>query len=109
MEISVYAIPGIIVVTPTDFIDKVVCKVFEINEEQLRSRCRKREIVEARQTAMYLYRKRTTLSFAETGYKLGRFDHATVVYACRVVKTLAQTDKRFAEKLNQVKKQLIEA
>lgn len=106
MNISAYSIPGLIIKTPVSVIDIAVCKVFSTSEDVLRKRTRERKIVEARQTAMYLYRKRTTYSLHEIGEMLGNFDHTTVVHACRTVKNLIETDKKFAQKFDMVKKEL---
>ncbi|OQB81418.1 MAG: Chromosomal replication initiator protein DnaA [Bacteroidetes bacterium ADurb.Bin123] len=108
MNISIYAIPGLMIKNPTDIIDRAVCNVWNISQDRLREKTRKREVVEARQTAMYFYRKKSTYSLKEIGALLGNFDHATVIYGCRNVKNLVETDKVFFEKFERVKRQMIE-
>ncbi len=55
-----------------------VCKSYDLSEDQLRSKSRKRQIVLARNTAFYLARKHTELSLKDIGEKLGR-KHSTVL------------------------------
>ncbi|KAB1442388.1 chromosomal replication initiator protein DnaA [Pseudodesulfovibrio senegalensis] len=55
-----------------------VCKSYDLSEDQLVSKSRKRQIVLARNTAFYLARKHTDLSLKAIGDKLGR-RHSTVL------------------------------
>ncbi len=78
-----------------DFIQKIVCDYFGIPVDQIHSKTRKREIVQARQIAMYFAKKMTKSSLAYIGLHCGNKDHATVLHACRTVKNLIDTDKKF--------------
>jgi chromosomal replication initiator protein len=78
-----------------DYIQKVVCEYFGIPVEKIQSKTRKREIVQARQLAMYFSKTFTKSSLAAIGSKCGNKDHATVLHACKTVKNLADTDKAF--------------
>ena len=78
-----------------DFIQKVVCDYFNLPVDSINSRTRKREIVQARQLAMYFSKKMTKASLAIIGLQCGNKDHATVLHACRTVSNLAETDKQF--------------
>lgn len=55
-----------------------VCKCYSLSEEDLRSKSRKRDIVQARNTAFYLARKHTEMSLKSIGERLGR-KHSTVL------------------------------
>lgn len=55
-----------------------ICKCYELSEEELRSKSRKRDVVLARNTAFYLARKHTELSLKSIGERLGR-KHSTVL------------------------------
>ena len=59
------------------------------------SKTRKREIVQARQIAMYLSRSLTKTSLSSIGSQLGGKDHATVLHACNTVSDLMDTDRSF--------------
>lgn len=78
-----------------DFIQKLVCDFFNIPAEIINSKTRKREIVQARQLAMYFAKKHTKASLATIGLHCGNKDHATVLHACRTVNNLIETDKQF--------------
>lgn len=55
-----------------------ICKSYDLSEDQLKSKSRKRQIVLARNTAFYLARKHTDLSLKDIGEHLGR-RHSTVL------------------------------
>ena len=78
-----------------DFIQKVVCDYFNLPVDAINSKTRKREIVQARQLAMYFAKKHTKASLATIGLHCGNKDHATVLHACRTVNNLIDTDKQF--------------
>lgn len=78
-----------------DYIQKVVSDFFSLPLEAIHSKTRKREIVQARQLAMYFSKKLTKASLATIGLHCGNKDHATVLHACRTVNNLIETDKQF--------------
>ncbi len=63
---------------------------------------RKREVVIARQIAMYLCKKLTTDSLTTIGASLGNRNHSTVVYACRSIEGLIETDAKIAESVQAI-------
>jgi len=89
-----------------DFIQKVVCDYFSIALETINSKTRKREIVQARQLAMYFSKKHTKNSLATIGLHCGNKDHATVLHACRTVHNLTETDKQFRVYVDDIDKKL---
>ncbi|MEM7161830.1 MAG: chromosomal replication initiator protein DnaA [Bacteroidota bacterium] len=89
-----------------DYIQKVVCDYFDLPIELLKSRTRKREVVQARQIAMYFAKKMTKSSLANIGMHCGGKDHATVLHACRTVNNLNETDKNFKKYLEDLEKKL---
>lgn len=78
-----------------DYIQKVICDYFNLPIESIQSHTRKREIVQARQLAMYFAKKMTKSSLAIIGLQCGNKDHATVLHACKTVTNLTETDKKF--------------
>ncbi len=78
-----------------DYIQKVICDYFNLPIESIQSHTRKREIVQARQLAMYFAKKMTKSSLAIIGLQCGNKDHATVLHACKTVSNLTETDKKF--------------
>ncbi|MFT4660841.1 MAG: chromosomal replication initiator protein [Patiriisocius sp.] len=89
-----------------DYIQKVVCDYFDLPIELLKSKTRKREVVQARQIAMYFSKKMTKSSLANIGMHCGGKDHATVLHACRTVNNLNDTDKQFKKYLDELEKKL---
>ncbi|WP_421753708.1 chromosomal replication initiator protein DnaA [Croceimicrobium sp.] len=89
-----------------DYIQKVVCDYFDMPIELLKSKTRKREIVQARQLAMYFSKQLTKNSLASIGAQCGNKDHATVLHACRTVNNLTETDKRFRTYVEDLRKKL---
>jgi len=60
---------------------KAVVDFYEVSTADLIGRCRKKELVEPRQVAMYLLRDVMDMSFPYIGEKLGKRDHTTAMYA----------------------------
>jgi len=89
-----------------DYIQKVVCDYFSLPLEAINSKTRKREIVQARQLAMFFSKKHTKNSLATIGLHCGNKDHATVLHACRTVNNLVETDKRFRVYVEEIDKKL---
>jgi chromosomal replication initiator protein len=89
-----------------EYIQKVVCDYFDLPIEVMKSKTRKREVVQARQIAMYFSKKMTKSSLANIGAHCGGKDHATVLHACKTVNNLAETDKKFKSYLSELEKKL---
>ncbi len=78
-----------------DMIKDIVAKHFSVDIEAIQSKSRKREIVQARQFAMYFAKKITNKPYAEIGKLIGNRNHATVLHACKTIDTLKGIDKDF--------------
>jgi chromosomal replication initiator protein len=89
-----------------DYIQKIVCDYFNLPLELINSKTRKREIVQARQLAMYFSKKLTKSSLATIGIHCGNKDHATVLHACRTVNNLIETDKHFRTYVDDIEKKI---
>jgi chromosomal replication initiator protein len=89
-----------------DYIQKVVCDYFELNIELLKSKTRKRNVVQARQIAMYFAKSMTKSSLSSIGAHCGGKDHATVLHACRTVNNLIETDKKFKASVQDLQKKI---
>ncbi len=89
-----------------DFIQKVVSDYFNLPLELLKSKTRKREVVQARQIAMFFAKSMTKSSLASIGLQCGGKDHATVLHACRTVNNLLETDKKFRVYIDEIEKKI---
>jgi chromosomal replication initiator protein len=78
-----------------------------MSHEQLLSNTRKREIVQARQIAMYLSKNYTKYSAVQIGAQIGGKDHTTVLHACKTVQNLMDTDKIFKRTMQNLEKKLL--
>ncbi|MBQ6086563.1 MAG: chromosomal replication initiator protein DnaA [Bacteroidales bacterium] len=91
-----------------DKVQRVVCEYFNITRDSLLSKSRKRQIVQARQIAMYMSRNLISgCSLSTIGAELGGKDHATVLHACNTVSDLMSTSKSFRQYVNDIEKMLV--
>ena len=89
-----------------DYIQKTVCDYFGLELESLQSKTRKREVVQARQIAMYFSKNLTKFSLAAIGSKIGQKDHSTVLYAYKTITNLIETDREFKSQIREIEAQL---
>jgi len=89
-----------------DYISKVVCDYFNMPVDSLQAKTRKREVVQARQLAMFFSKSMTKSSLASIGSQIGNKDHATVLHACKTVNNLKETDKAFKLCCDEIEKKL---
>ena len=90
-----------------DKVQKIVCDYFNITRDELLSKTRKRQIVQARQIAMYMSRTHINCSLSTIGAEIGGKDHATVLHACTTVNDLMSTDKTFKQYVTDIEKLLV--
>ncbi|MBA4302555.1 chromosomal replication initiator protein [Algoriphagus alkaliphilus] len=87
-----------------DFIQKSVSEYFGIHLDDLKAKTRKKEIVIARQVAMYFSKEFTNHSLKSIGYHFGGRDHSTVIHAVQTVNDMFETDSSFKNSVNELKK-----
>ena len=78
-----------------DHIQQIIVDYFGLDIEALHSKTRKRNVVQARQLAMFFSKKYTKSSLSTIGSQIGQRDHATVLHACKTVENLIETDREF--------------
>ncbi len=76
-------------------ITKVVCEHLGVAENKIRDKTRKKEIVLARQIAMYLAKDLTLSSLKTIGLHFGGRDHSTVIHACNSIEDYRGRDSSF--------------
>ncbi|NBB99722.1 MAG: chromosomal replication initiator protein DnaA [Bacteroidetes bacterium] len=84
-------------------IQRIVCNYFNIEEDLVRARTRKREVVEARKVAMYFCKELTQHSLKTIGLHFGGRDHSTVIHANRSVEDRLDTDPQFEDVVEEVR------
>ncbi|NQT26300.1 chromosomal replication initiator protein DnaA [candidate division KSB1 bacterium] len=89
-------------------IQRVVCEYFNIPDDLLRGKSRKKEIAFSRQVAMYLSKQMTHYSLKSIGLHFGGRDHTTVIHAIRTIDNLVSEKKdiRVQDIVESVKKKI---
>jgi chromosomal replication initiator protein len=83
-----------------------VAQRYNLDEDQLISRNRSKEIAFARQVAMYLIREETTTSLPKIGDALGGRDHSTILYGCEKINEQLETNEALRRDLMAIREQL---
>ena len=84
----------------------VVCEYFSLSVDAISTKSRKREVVQARQIAMFLSKQLTKNSLSSIGNAIGQRDHATVLHACKIVNDLMDCDKNFRTSVREIEEKL---
>ena len=87
-----------------DFIQKTVAAYFGVTVELLKDKTRKKEVVTARQVAMYFAKHHTSHTLKTIGFHFGGRDHTTVMHSVQTVSDLVDTDKKFREQVAELRK-----
>ncbi len=90
------------IVSPKDVI-KVIADFYNISEESIYEKTRKKEIVKPRQLIMYILREDYNVSYPSIGQKLGGRDHTTVMHSCEKIKNDLKVDPILTQELNQIR------
>lgn len=77
-------------------IQRVVCQYYDIPDDLLRGKSRKKEIAFARQLAMYLSKQMTNYSLKSIGLHFGGRDHTTVIHAVRTIQSALKNKRKNA-------------
>ena len=88
-----------------DYIQKSVAEYFGVKLEEIKAKTRKKEIVIARQVAMYFCKELTNHSLKNIGYHFNR-DHSTVIHAVTTVNDMMDTDSKIKSKVEDLHKKL---
>jgi len=84
-------------------ITKVVCEHLGVAENKIRDKTRKKEIVLARQIAMFFAKELTLSSLKTIGLHFGGRDHSTVIHACNSVEEYNSKDVSFSKILEEIR------
>ena len=91
---------------PSESIQKVVASHFNLKLSDLKAKKRTKQIVLARQIAIYLCRKLSKLSLIEIGERFGGKDHSTVLHAVNKIEQQMQTDQKLIAVVEKIKSKL---
>ena len=93
-------------VNTVESIRDAVCEYFSLSVDEISTKSRKREVVQARQIAMYLSKQHAKNSLSSIGFTIGQRDHATVLHACKIVTDLMDIDKSFRSSVREIEDKL---
>lgn len=82
---------------------KKIADFYEINEQSIYEKTRKKEIVKPRQLVMYILREDFGVSYPSIGEKLGGRDHTTVIHSCEKIKKDLKLDNVLVGELDQIR------
>lgn len=87
-------------------IQALVANHFHVPIDKLNGTSRKRSIVIARQLSMYLAKNFTNNSLKSIGDSFGGKDHSTVIYSCKAVQDMMDTDVSFKGTVAELEKKV---
>ena len=79
-----------------------ICSYCGVDEATLRGQSRGREVVAARQIAIYLIRRMSGMSLNDIGKEFGDRDHSTILHSLEKVEKQMRSDPAFAEKVKEI-------
>ncbi len=82
---------------------KKIAEYYEVDEQNIYKKTRKKEVVRPRQVIMYILREDFGISYPSIGEKLGGRDHTTVIHSCEKVKGEIKIDPILDQEVNHVR------
>ena len=87
--------------TVDDILEKV-CQHYNVAQQHVFSKSRKRDYVQVRQVSMYLAQKYTKMPASRIGQLIGNRDHSTVIHSCSTVEQRLKVDKAFSAEITSI-------
>lgn len=85
---------------------KIVSNYYNVTEESILDKTRKKEVVKPRQVIMFILREDFNISYPSIGEKLGGRDHTTVIHSCEKVKDELKTNSVLSQEISQLRTML---
>jgi len=82
---------------------KIISNFYNIDEESIYEKTRRKEVVKPRQIIMYILRSDFGVSYPSIGEKLGGRDHTTVIHSCKKVKEDLKDNNLLEQELKQIR------
>jgi len=82
---------------------KAIADFYNISEDIIYNKTRKKEVVKPRQVIMYILREDLNISFPSIGEKLGGRDHTTVIHSCEKIKDELKTNSVLIQEISQIR------
>lgn len=85
---------------------RVVSEFYNIDEDSIFNKTRKKEVVKPRQVVMYLLREDYSISFPSIGEKMGGRDHTTVIHSYEKIREEMKTNSLLSQEIGQLRSML---
>ena len=82
---------------------KIVSDHYNVEEESIYEKTRRKEIVHARQIIMYILREDFNVSYPLIGQKLGGKDHTTVIHSHMKIKEELKNNQQLLQEIEQIR------
>lgn len=83
---------------------KTCCEYYDVKQEEVIGKSRKREVTQPRQISMYFAKQFTNLPLTKIGEAFGGRDHSTVIHSCSVVQNLMDTEEDYRYHVEEIEK-----
>ncbi|MCI0619419.1 chromosomal replication initiator protein DnaA [Candidatus Wolfebacteria bacterium] len=90
-------------IIPVKDVVRVIADFYNIDEESVYKKTRKKEVVKPRQLIMYILREDFSLPYPAIGQKIGNRDHTTVIHSYEKIKRELGTDTELEQEINQIR------
>jgi len=82
---------------------KIICDFYNIEEDHVYEKTRRKEVLKPRQVAMFILREDFNISYPTIGQKLGGRDHTTVMHSCEKIKIDIKNDLSLMQEIDQIR------
>jgi chromosomal replication initiator protein len=82
---------------------KTIAEFYNIEEDSIYDKTRRKEVVKPRQLIMYILREDFNISYPSIGEKLGGRDHTTVIHSCGKIKDELKVNNLLVQELGQIR------
>ena len=82
---------------------KKISEFYNVEEDSIYDKTRRKEIVKPRQLIMYILREDFGVSYPSIGQKIGGRDHTTVIHSCEKIRRDLKVDRALEQELSQIR------
>ena len=90
------------VLSPKEVV-KIVADFYNIEEDSIYEKTRKKEVIKPRQVTMFILREDFNISYPSIGEKMGGRDHTTVIHSCEKIKNDLKNDSALGQEISQIR------
>lgn len=82
---------------------RTVAEFYNIDENTIYEKTRRKEVIKPRQIIMYMMREDFNISYPTIGHTLGGRDHTTVIHSCEKVKEELKNNAELSQEIEQLR------